>query len=251
VDSDTDLGGLAERFPPTRLSVLRATASADQAERKLAQQTLISAYWKPVYKYLRLHWKFYNEDAKDLCQGFFTLAIEKSFFEPFDPQKARFRTFLRICVDRYVEKEGRSAERLKRGGGVAVLALDYAAADGEIEQQDAFEIPQPDDYFRHEWLRDVFAHAVEGLRQQLTAAGKSQHFQIFQRYDLEASDAAPALTYQQLAAEFILTTFQVTNYLALARNHFRRLVLDRIRATTASDEEYDQELRSLFGGNAQ
>ena len=55
-----------------------------------------------------------REDAEDLTQGFFTRAMEKEFFGGYDPAKARFRTFLRTCLDRFVANEdqaplGRSA----------------------------------------------------------------------------------------------------------------------------------------------
>ena len=41
-------------FPPTRLSVVARTRSDNEETRRLALGTLIEAYWKPVYKYLRL-----------------------------------------------------------------------------------------------------------------------------------------------------------------------------------------------------
>ncbi len=39
-------------FPPTRLSVVERLTSADPAERKIAWDALVTAYWRPVYKYL-------------------------------------------------------------------------------------------------------------------------------------------------------------------------------------------------------
>src|SRR5439155_26153422 len=59
-----------------------------------------------------------NEDAKDLTQAFFTRTLEKNSFERYDPAQARFRTYLRTCVDGFVANERKSAGRIKRGGAV-------------------------------------------------------------------------------------------------------------------------------------
>ena len=53
-----------------------------------------------------------------------------------------------------------------------------------------------------------------------------------------------------LGEELGLSPTQVTNYLAVARGHFRQRVLDRLRAATGSEEEFQAEVRSLFGGSA-
>ena len=118
MENDTDLGGPAVIFPATHCSVLLATANPDPAVRKQANESLIAAYWKPVYKYIRIKWHCSNEDAKDLTQAFFVRALEKDFFSGFDSAKARFRTFVRICVDRFVSKQRRAAGSLKRGGEI-------------------------------------------------------------------------------------------------------------------------------------
>jgi DNA-directed RNA polymerase specialized sigma24 family protein len=45
-----------------------AARSADPLERERALETLFEAYWKPVYKYIRLRWNKTPEDAQDLTQ---------------------------------------------------------------------------------------------------------------------------------------------------------------------------------------
>ena len=43
-------------FPATRLSVVERTRSGDEETRRVALATIIEAYWKPAYKYLRMKW---------------------------------------------------------------------------------------------------------------------------------------------------------------------------------------------------
>jgi RNA polymerase sigma factor (sigma-70 family) len=248
MENDTDAGGPVVVFPATHCSLVRASSSPDAAVRRQAQETLVSAYWKPVYKYIRVRWGAANEDAKDLTQAFFVLALERGFFDEFDPGKARFRTFVRLCVDGFVGKERRAAGRLKRGGHVATLPLDFAGADDELCRQAPASAVDPDDLFRREWVRNLFTLAVEDLRQHCAAAAKDAHFALFERYDLASPDTQKGLTYARLGQEFGLSASQVTNYLTFARNQFRRLILQRLRDATGSDEEFQEEARNLFGG---
>src|SRR5215211_615259 len=119
-------------FPATRHSVVAAIASADQHTRRVAFDALVSAYWRPVYKYVRIKWRADREDAADLTQEFFARAFEKGSLGRFDPERARFRTYLRVCLDGFVANEHKAASRIKRGGAVSFVHLDFAAAENEL-----------------------------------------------------------------------------------------------------------------------
>jgi len=231
--------------------ILRAR-SDDPAERAHALETIIAAYWKPVYKYTRACRGRSNEDAKDLTQEFFARLIEKGFLDRYDPTKGRLRTFLRICVDGVVANQDRAARRVKRGGEASVLALDFEAAEREmalarLPAPEALQAAEtPEDYFAREWMRSLFSLAVDEFRKQCEARGKAVHFQLFERYDIEEPGGAQP-TYQSLAREFGLAVTDVTNHLAFARREFRRIALEKLREMTASEEEFHREARSLFG----
>src|SRR5206468_1237861 len=124
---DTHIGGARARFPTTHASLLLAARSEHAQERTRALDSLIAAYWKPVYKYIRIRWNKGNEEAKDLTQEFFTRLLQKDFLDKYDPARARLRTILRVCVDGLVENEFKSAHRLKRGGDAQFLSLDFAS----------------------------------------------------------------------------------------------------------------------------
>ena len=70
MDADTLIGGPNGRFPETRSSAISAALSDDVARRRPGQEAIVSAYWKPVYRYIRIRWRSSNEDAKDLTQSF-------------------------------------------------------------------------------------------------------------------------------------------------------------------------------------
>jgi RNA polymerase sigma factor (sigma-70 family) len=237
-------------FPPTRLSAVREAASPDPETRRRGFEALLGAYWKAVYKYLRFQARVSPEDAEDLTQGFFARAFEKGFFDKYDPDRGRFRTFLRVCLDGYVSNERAAARTLKRGGGRPLLSLDFEAAEGELKGLPPAPHADPDEYFRREWVRSLFAQAVESLRQRAREGGKEAALAVFERYDLEGPDAALRPTYASLAAELGLPVTQVTNHLAWARREFRRLALEALSAQCGSDAEFRAEARDVFGVDA-
>ena len=236
-------------FPLTRHSVLHSIASPEEEERQRGLEALAEAYWRPVYKYLRLRWGAAAEEAEDLTQGFFARALEKGFFAQYDPRRARFRTWLRTGLDGFVSNERAAARRLKRGGGVAALPLDFADAEVELAGSAAWPEADVEALFRREWIRGLFASAVAALKEECRASGKDVRFALFERYDLDPPPEGRP-TYAQLAGEFALPATQVTNHLFAARRDFRRLVLERLRAATGSEEEFQTEARDLLGGTA-
>jgi RNA polymerase sigma factor (sigma-70 family) len=237
-------------FPATRLSAVREAASADPERRRRGFEALVEGYWKAVYKYLRFQARAAPEDAEDLTQGFFARAYEKGFFDRYDPERGRFRTFLRVCLDGYVANERAAARTRTRGGGRPLLSLDFGAVEGELRELPAREGDDPDEYFRREWVRGVFAQAVEALRAHARAAGKDAALAVFERYDLEGPEAAEKPTYAGLARELGLPVTQVTNHLAWARREFRRLAMEALAAQCGSDREFRAEARDLFGVEA-
>ena len=98
-----------------------------------------------------------------------------------------------MCVDHLIANEDKAARRLKRGGDVQILPLDFESAEGELQQ---IEIPSPDsmeDFFEREWVRSVFSLSLERLRQEceqrgkldaLSPAGVLRHRRGRQRVDL-------------------------------------------------------------------
>jgi RNA polymerase sigma factor (sigma-70 family) len=236
-------------FPPTRLSVVERTRSDDEETRRLAFAAIIEAYWKPVYKYLRLKWRLDAETAADLTQEFFTITLEKGMLGRFDPARARFRTYLRMCVDGFASNVRKAEGRLKRGGGVTTVSLDFETAEGEV-QRHASSIPADvDELFYQEWVRALFQRAVDDLRTWAHSSGRETMFEVFRRYDL-VDEAEERPTYGALAAELGLTATAVTNHLAAMRKQFRKRVLDRLRDLTTTEDEFEAEAKRLLGTTA-
>jgi RNA polymerase sigma factor (sigma-70 family) len=224
-----------------------AVGSDDPAERARSFEILVRAYWKPVYKHLRVRWRLSSEQAEDLTQGFFARALEQRIFAAYDPARALFRTYLKTCLDRHVMKDAESRMRQKRGGGTVTLSLDFHAAERELE---GLGTPAPEtieSYFDREWTRHLVGMSVDALRERCEQGGKQVTYRVFERYVLDDGPGERP-SYAELAAELGIKVSDVTNYLAFARREFRRLLLEKLREITGSEEECETEARALLGG---
>lgn len=227
-------------FPDTRYSIVSALRSDDADTRARAAEAVARVYRAPIVAVLQLKWRLEPADAEDLAHDFLLHAFERDWLQRYDRGKGRFRTFLRSCVMAYASTAHEGEQRLKRGGGAVHLALDAAvqapASDAEV-----------DALFEREWVRSVFERAMEALRQECVAAGRSVTFDVFVAYDVEGADAIERPSYGAIASRFAIPVTQVTNYLNWARRKLRGHVLDTLRALTASEDEFREEARALLG----
>ena len=235
---------MASAFPPTRHSVIERLRNDDVSERRAAFGDLVEGYWKPVYKHLRATWRMSPEDAQDLTQAFFSDAFEKGWLEKYESGKARFRTFVRVCVDRFAMNARQAASRAKRGGDIRIVSLDFDQAEREVHAQSLSSPADADGFFRQEFVRALFQRAIDATRLDMEQSGRTVHFTLFARYDL---DPAEGVRYAALAHEFSLTESQVTNALALVRRTFRTHALTALRGICGTEEEFRREARELFG----
>jgi RNA polymerase sigma factor (sigma-70 family) len=247
--SEEDFPSGGDRFPPTRRSVIEAARSIDAEEREQALEALCAAYWKPIYKYVRWRWNRPAEAAQDLTQGFFAQLLKRELLDKFDAHKSRLRTYLRVCVDSFVINEDKAGRRQKRGGSIPHLALDFAAAEEELGATaiDPAKIASPEsleEFFEKEWVRSLFALAVEDLRTLCEHSERARTFRLFESYDLEGDEK---LSYEQLSKDYGISVSDVTNALAWARREFRKIALGRLRELCGSADEFHREARAAFG----
>jgi RNA polymerase sigma factor (sigma-70 family) len=230
-------------FPATHASVLERIRSGDAEVRHGAWSELAAGYWRPSYHYLRLHWRLSPDEAEDVVQAFFTTAFEKGYLEKFDPAKARFRTFLRTCLDRFLQNQRKAEHALKRGGGVETLSLDFPGAERELNRIST-DLRDLDRFFRDETIRALFAQTAADLRALYESEGRGVVYKAFELHDLVDDDER---TYATVAAALGISVSQVTNHLHAARKRFRDHALVRLRALVGTDEEFREDARDLFG----
>lgn len=231
-------------FPATRLSAFALLQSTSPAERERGLECIAAAYWRPVYVHVRLKWRKPPEEAQDQTQAFFTSALEKRLFDGYQQERGRFRSFLRTCLDRFLANEHEAAARLKRGGPRARW-MQVALDDMEPEVESLVAADDPETAFDREWTRSVFALSVDDLRREYEAAGKSPRFAVFDQLVLRG-DASE--TYRQIADRMQIRETDVSNYLTQTKRDLRRILLERLRGITCSEEELAEEARAVLAG---
>jgi RNA polymerase sigma factor (sigma-70 family) len=228
-------------FPATHLSLVRRAGSADATTRSDAEEALAAVYWAPIYTHVRFTHRQDPADAEDLTQGFFMDALRRGLFARYEPERARFRTYVRRCVDSYVSNALQAEHRLKRGGTATFVSTETAEIEGRLTSE-----TDPDAAFHREWIRSVLTDAVRRFRERYRDAGRIVQLALFERYDLADSDGVRP-TYDALAAEHGIRVTQVTNWLAAARRDFRSIVLETVRDLSGSDDEFRADVRDLLG----
>lgn len=229
-------------FPETRYSVVEVLRTGSGLERERALSLLASTYRGPIQMYLQRQLRGDSSRAEELTQAFFVAALERNIFGAYLPDRARFRTFVRVCVDRFADNAARDASRLKRGGGARAIPIHDEATEGGL--QIASDTEPADAVFEQEFKRSLLQTSIDRLRERLIETKREHYFHVFRRFDLhDGSTERPS--YAQIAVEIGSTATQVTNHLHAARKEFRRVVAATLRELSASEREYLEEAQAL------
>jgi RNA polymerase sigma factor (sigma-70 family) len=248
LDSRTDSAG----FPRTRWSlvarVVQPGSRAGSSTRRHALEELVAAYWRPVYRSLRVKHRRHREEAEDLTQAFFLELLEKRTLERFvaDPQAGRFRGLMRSLLERFVSTADRNARRKKRGGDAPHIPLDPAMVEA-IEGRIVGAPAQEEDPFDLEWRATIIDQAIADLANEARTPGARRRLEVFLAYEVEPANDDQRPTYGELARKLDCKPHDVKNDLVAARRRFAELVLERIRDDVRDEAEAREELRTLFG----
>ena len=225
-------------------SAVVSVLHGDDAERAKALEHIIAAHWKVLYKYLRLRYDVYPSDAGTLVRLFLDRVQEKGFFDQFDANGLPVRFFLRDHLDSFVaaQKDTTSVS--------SSLPLDFAFAEEEYQSEQRDPSQSPQQYFESEWVRSLFTLAIEELLNELQSEGKTVHFFLFLRYDLQNRGEAAQVSLEDLAKEMSISVDIARNFLAEARTRYQAIVKGLVQSFTSSEDELQKEVRLLFGDAA-
>src|SRR4051812_45818485 len=102
-------------FATTRWSIVLA-ARGDPANAEGPLQVLCSAYWYPLYAFVRRQ-GIAPHDAQDLMQEFFARLLEKDWLKAVERERGRFRSWLLAAMKHFLANEWDRSRAKKRGGG--------------------------------------------------------------------------------------------------------------------------------------
>lgn len=228
-------------FATTRWSlVLRAGDRKDESARR-SLEALCRQYWLPLYAFVRR--RIANAaDAQDLTQAFFVHLIEKEVLARASPERGRFRSFLLAAVKNFLANELDRARAQKRGGGAALLSLDFAAGEARIGLDPAHHLTAERLFERH-WALALLETVTQRLQAEYAATGRSR---LFERLKAALTGERPHDYYRDAAAELGLSADAGRQAARRMRKRYRELLRDEVSQTVESPAEVDDEIRRLF-----
>lgn len=218
-----------------------AASQADSQESTRALESLCETYWLPVYVYVR-RVVMRVEDAQDLTQGFFAHLLEKDALAKADPQRGRFRAFLLTALKNFLANERHKSHAEKRGGGKALLSLDFDSGESHCQIEPSHELT-PERLFERRWVLTLLDLVLDQLRIELVEQGKESHFEKFKA----ALTGEMANTDYEQAAEALGLTAPAAKQAAYRiRKRYRELFRLQVARTVANDSEVDDEIGRLL-----
>lgn len=233
--------GSDRRFATTRWSIVVAAGKRGTVESEKALATLCESYWYPVYAFLRRR-GLKPADAQDHTQGFFALLLEKDYVRTADRELGRFRTFLLTAVSRYLSKEREKQRTQKRGGGQAMLSLDFDAGELRYQLEPADEWT-PQRLYERRWALTVLDRVLERLGRDYAQEGKGELFSQLKTF-LTGESHLPS--YAELAGELGLSEGAIKVAVHRLRRRYRELLKEEIAGTVATPEDVADELNCLL-----
>ncbi len=227
-------------FETTDWTLIR-TARGNDRSAQAALARLCTAYWYPLYAFVR-HLGYSADDAADLVQGYFTVLLEKHYLDDVDPKVGRFRTFMLSSLKNFLSNQRAKDRALKRGGGVQLMSLDSDEAERRWAYEPAGD-ETPEDVFERRWARLVMERALARLRAERNAVGKAREFDLMTPYLIGEEPHPP---YSEVAEDLDRSVGAIRVAVHRLRNQFGDLMRHEIRQTVVDPEEVDDEIRHLL-----
>lgn len=230
-------------FPTTRITLIEAACGERSAEAHDALSVLCTAYWYPIYAYLR-RLGYCRDDAEDLTQGFFTRVLEKNYLRDFERARGRFRSFLLVALKHFLANERDAARAQKRGGAAVTLPLDavFDRAEQRYSHEPRHDL-SPEKLFEQQWALAVLSVTQQRLQAEAEHEGKAAQFDRLKSSliggDLDA-------TYRTVAAELGTSEGAIKVAVHRWRLRFRELLREEISHTVGDPAQVGSELRDLM-----
>lgn len=239
-ETSQPIGG-APLFVTTRWSVVLAAKDPASPDSGAALETLCRTYWYPLYAYVR-SLGHSPHDAQDLTQEFFARLLAKQYLRAVEPEKGRFRTFLRMAMKRFLAKEWGRVRAQKRGGRNTHVSFDTAIGE-RLFQQDGGAPLGADRLYERRWALALLEDALARLGREQAEAGRSVEFVHLMPHLTAERGAIP---YDELAAALGVGQGAARVAMHRLRRRFREVFRETIADTVTSQEDAEDELRHVL-----
>lgn len=229
-------------FATTRWTLVRAAGWKESPQVDAALESLCSAYWFPLYAYVRRH-GFTKEDAEDLTQAFFAKLLARRDFAELRQENGRFRAFLLAALKNFLANERDRAGRLKRGGAITHLSMDWQSADTQFQISDSGK-PSPDEAYDREWAVALLERVIQKLREECVAEGREERFDQLKDF---LTTGRGDISHAERAKEIGMEESALRVAVHRLRKRYRELLRREVGDTLADPAMVEEELAVLLG----
>jgi RNA polymerase sigma factor (sigma-70 family) len=214
-------------FATTHWSLIFAARSNNRVSAKVALAQLCERYRPAVLAYARNLCGAVQE-AEDLTQGFFTKLLEQRIDTQADPERGRFRSFLKTAVANYFRTELEAQRAQKR------------SAHDELPQPQGDQ--SPEQAFDHAWAKVVIKRSLAQLRDEARNGDRVDLFNAIRPFLI---DSAERHDYHAVASQRGMRPNTFAVHVHRMKQRLRVLIRGELMDTVADQEELNEELRAL------
>jgi RNA polymerase sigma-70 factor (ECF subfamily) len=218
-------------------------AGSDRArpDAREALESLCRSYWFPIYAQARMPGND-PDGAQDLTQSFFAHILEKNSLGLADPERGRFRAFLKVAFKHHVANEYRRQRAERRGGGSEPLRLDLEEAESRYRVEPV-AASTPEVEFERHWARVLLARSLERLEEEMGDDQEGVRYRLLEPY---LTGRPTGKTYAQIARTLGSTDGAVRMAIHRMRRRWGEILRDEISQTVADPQQVEDEMRHLF-----
>jgi RNA polymerase sigma factor (sigma-70 family) len=237
-DDRSPTTGRGGQFPSTRWSLVIQAGSPAAPLAREALTELCEAYWYPIYAFIRRKGNR-HEDALDLTQAYFARLLQKPVIAAADPDKGRFRSFLRADCQHFLIDQHR---RSKQDGAPQSVSIngDEAETRYRLEPVDPMT---PERQIDRAWAVTVLSRALEQLAAEYESKGQAE---LFDQLKCVLAQNEEAVAVPVLAAQLGKTEGAVHTAVHRLRKRYAATVLREVASTLDEGYSAEDEIQSLF-----
>jgi RNA polymerase sigma-70 factor (ECF subfamily) len=206
-----------------------------------ALNTLCARYWYPIYAFIRRKGNDADK-ALDLTQNYFHQLLKKGALTKADPEKGRFRSFLRTDCSHFLLDQRRRERAGIRYPGRPILSIDAVAAEGRYRSEPAIG-ETPEKIFERNWARTLLARVLTLLKEEYERRGNAVRFD---QLKVVLSENPRSIPYAKLASRLGTTAEAVATAVYRLRQRYKEILRLEIAATVADPADVEDEIRALF-----
>jgi DNA-directed RNA polymerase specialized sigma24 family protein len=211
-----------ESFPLTQWTIILAATVHGDTVASRAWGEFHRRYERVLHSIIR-RWTG-PEGAEETLQGFLHYLMDTSALRKADPERGRFRSFLRVLLKHYLLGERERDGAIKRGGKVVFVPLDGECPDPPSEEW-------ADDVFDKEWAFGIFEEAVRVVERRWSG----ERFDVLRGF-LPGATGRPRL--EEAAERLGISVAAVDS----AVSRMRRLWAECVRAEVARTVDRPDEI---------